>query len=158
MWAEILNRHFSPKAQETMLNIADCQRSRIKTVGRHHITLAKWPPLKSLQATNAGEGVEKREPSCTAVHACSVMSFSLRPQGVQPARLLCPRDSPGQNTRAGCHLLLQGIFLTQELSLHVLHWQVDASACAHTYTCAHTQMHTRARAHNGLLFSHKKMK
>ena len=61
-----------------MLNIADCQRSRIETAGRHRIALAKWPPLKSLQAINAGEGVEKREPSCAAVHACSVMSFSLR--------------------------------------------------------------------------------
>ena len=27
--------------------------------------LAEWPSLKSLQITNAGEGVEKREPSCT---------------------------------------------------------------------------------------------
>ena len=29
------------------------------------------------------------------------------------ARLPCPRDSPGQNTRMGCHALLQGIFPTQ---------------------------------------------
>ena len=28
-------------------------------------------------------------------------------------RLLCPWDSPGKNTRVGCHSLLQGIFLTQ---------------------------------------------
>ncbi|CAI9165931.1 unnamed protein product [Rangifer tarandus platyrhynchus] len=32
---------------------------------------------------------------------------------MQPARLLCPRDSPGKNTRVGCHALLQGIFPTQ---------------------------------------------
>ena len=25
------------------------------------------------------------------------------------ARLLCPRNSPGKNTRVGCHSLLQGI-------------------------------------------------
>ena len=31
--------------------------------------------------------------------------------------LLCPWKLPGRNTEAGCHLLLQGIFLTQELSL-----------------------------------------
>ena len=30
-----------------------------------------------------------------------------------PARLLCPWDSPGQNTGGGCHALLQGIFLIQ---------------------------------------------
>ena len=43
----------------------------------------------------------------------SVMSSSLQPHGLQPARLLCLRYSPGKNTGAGCHALLQGIFPTQ---------------------------------------------
>ena len=30
--------------------------------------------------------------------------------GRQPARLLCPWDSPGKTTGLGCHFLLQGIF------------------------------------------------
>ena len=30
--------------------------------------------------------------------SCSVVSDSLRPHGLQPTRLLCPRDSPGKNT------------------------------------------------------------
>ena len=30
-------------------------------------------------------------------------------QGLQPPRLFCPWDSPGKNTRVGCHFLLQGI-------------------------------------------------
>ena len=51
----------------------------------------------------------------------SVMSDSLRPHGVQPTRLLCPWNSPGKNTGVGSHSLLQGIFLTQELSLGFLH-------------------------------------
>ena len=38
----------------------------------------------------------------------SVMSNSLWPHGLQPSRLLCPWDSPGQNTGVGCHFLLQG--------------------------------------------------
>ena len=38
---------------------------------------------------------------------------SLQPHGLQPARLLCPWDSPGKNTGVGCHAILQGIFLTQ---------------------------------------------
>ena len=42
----------------------------------------------------------------------SVRSDSFRPCGLQPARLLCPWDSPGRNTGVGCHSLLQGIFLT----------------------------------------------
>ena len=37
----------------------------------------------------------------------SVVSDSLRPYGLQPARLLCPWDSPGKNTGVGCHFLLQ---------------------------------------------------
>ena len=42
-------------------------------------------------------------------------------------------DSPSQNTGVGCHALLQGIFLTQESSLHVLcllHWQVSTLSLA----------------------------
>ena len=41
--------------------------------------------------------------------------------------LLCPWDFPGKITGAGCHFLLQGIFLTQGLNLRLLHWQVDSS-------------------------------
>jgi len=38
---------------------------QIKTAMRHHPTLVRqWPSSKSLQAINAGEGVEKRE-CCT---------------------------------------------------------------------------------------------
>ena len=36
---------------------------------------------------------------------------------------------PGKNTGVGCHVLLQGIFLTQGSNLHLLdlrHWQVDS--------------------------------
>ena len=35
---------------------------------------------------------------------------------MEPARLLCPWDSPGKSTGVGCHSLLQGIFPTQELN------------------------------------------
>ena len=43
----------------------------------------------------------------------SVMSDSLRPHGLQPTRLLCPWDFPGNSTRVDRHFLLQGIFPTQ---------------------------------------------
>ena len=55
----------------------------------------------------------------------SVMSDSWRPHGLQPPRLLRPRDSPGKNTGVGCHALLQEIFQTQGLNAHLLcllHW------------------------------------
>ena len=43
----------------------------------------------------------------------SVVSNSLRPHGLYPARLLWSWNSPGKNTGVGIHSLLQGIFLTQ---------------------------------------------
>ena len=53
----------------------------------------------------------------------SVVSDSLRPHGLGLTRLLCPWDSPGQNTGVGGHSLLQGIFLTQGLNPGLLHCQ-----------------------------------
>ena len=38
----------------------------------------------------------------------SVVSDSLPPHELQPARLLCPRNSPGRSTGVDCHSLLQG--------------------------------------------------
>ena len=57
-----------------------------------------------------------------------VMSHSLQPHGLQPARLLCPWNFPGKNTGMGCHALLQ-IFLTQRLNpclFCLLLWQVSS--------------------------------
>ena len=50
------------------------------------------------------------------MRACLVasgVSDSLRLYGLQPARLLCPWDSPGKNTGVGRRALLRGIFPTQ---------------------------------------------
>ena len=66
--------------------------------------------------------------------SCSIVSYSFRPCGLQPARLLCPWDSPGKNTGVGCCFLLQGIFPTQGLNprlLHLPHWQADALTLCH---------------------------
>ena len=54
----------------------------------------------------------------------TVVSNSLQLHGLQPTRLLCPRDFSGKNIGMGCHFLLQGIFLNQGLNpclLHLLH-------------------------------------
>ena len=81
--------------------------SGIKSVAYH------WAP------TEAGNGFLP----CT--HACSiasVVSDCVRPYGLLlPARLLRPWNSPGRNTGVGCCALLQGIFPTQGLDLHLLH-------------------------------------
>ena len=49
----------------------------------------------------------------TCMHAHSVVSNSWQPHGLSPTRLPCPWNSPGKNTGVGCHILLQGLFLTQ---------------------------------------------
>ena len=41
--------------------------------------------------------------------------------GLQPARLLCPRASPGKDAGVGSHALLQRIFLTRGLNLSLPH-------------------------------------
>ena len=43
-----------------------------------------------------------------------VASDSLQPHEPQPTRVLCSWDSPGKNTRVGCHPLHQDIFPTQD--------------------------------------------
>ena len=56
---------------------------------------------------------------CVLSH--SVMSDSLWHHAQQPARVLCPWDSLGKNTRMGCHALFQGIFPIQGLNPGLLH-------------------------------------
>ena len=66
------------------------------------------------------------------LHVCSftsVLSNTLQPHGLEPMRLCWPRNSPGKSTRLGCHVLFQGIFLTQGLNsglLCLMHWLLDS--------------------------------
>ena len=55
--------------------------------------------------------VEQQQQSmfnCVCAQSCP----TLQPQELQPTRLLCPWDFPGNNTGVGCHFILQGIFQT----------------------------------------------
>ena len=53
--------------------------------------------------------------------SCPVMSDSLRPHGLESARLLRSRNSPGKTTGMGYHFLLQGIFPPQGSNLSLLY-------------------------------------
>ena len=53
------------------------------------------------------------------------------PSGLQPARLLCPWDSPCKKIGVDCHFLLQGIFPIQGSNLCLLPWQGDSSPLSH---------------------------
>ena len=83
------------------------------------------------------------------LHACSASQScpTLQPHELQPARLLCPWNSPCQNTGAGCHFLLQGIFATQGLNPCLLHcrqifFTIESS---HKYLLIHKYQKTQWR-------------
>ena len=82
--------------------------------------------------------------------SCSIVPDSLRPHGLQSARVLCPWDSPGKKTGMGAYSLFQGIFPIQGSNLgllhcrHILHslscqgssytWVVHTNQCS-TFRC-----------------------
>ena len=62
---------------------------------------------------------------CVCVHQVTSVTQTL----CDPARLLCPWDSPSKNTGVGCHAVFQGNFPIQGSNLHLLcllHWQVGS--------------------------------
>ena len=62
-----------------------------------------------------------------SAHAQLLSRIWLWLYGLQPTRLLCPRNFSGKSTGAGCHFLRQGIFPTQGWNLgllHLLYWWV----------------------------------
>ena len=54
--------------------------------------------------------------TCDCVHAQLLQSCLTLYDPMEPTRLLCPSDFPGNNNGVGCCFLLQGIFLTQGLN------------------------------------------
>ena len=67
---------------------------------------------------------------CGWVGACSVMSDSLQPHGLEPARLLGPWGFLSKSTRVGCHFHLQGIF--QKYSIIPLAQNIKFTFLAHS--------------------------
>ena len=81
------------------------------------------------------------------------MSNSLWPDGL---RLLCPWNFPAKNTGVGCHFLLQGIFPTQGLNPHLLHWQVDSLPPCHLRSPLSAEEVTKQRNHVIIIYASKR--
>ena len=118
------------KRRSTLLSV---RKMLIKATTKYHCPSTRKAKMKEnwqdkcWQEYRLTETLKYWLPVC--VFNRSVVSNSLRPHGLQPAKLLCPWDSPGKNTGVGSHFLLQGIFPTQGSNLsflHLLHWQANS--------------------------------
>ena len=68
--------------------------------------------------TNGGNSMDIQTLcACSVTQSC----LTLQCHGPKPSRPLCPWDIPSKNTGVVCHFLLQGIFSTQGVNLHLLH-------------------------------------
>ena len=65
------------------------------------------------------------------LNGLSFCSYLRNGQCKMDTRLLSPWDFLGKNTGVGCHLLLQGVFLTQGSNPCLLHWQADSLSLRH---------------------------
>ena len=88
--------------------------------------------------TNSGEFHKTKNPYiyvCVCVCVCIIHTFSLCMCGLQLTRLLCPWNSPGNNTGVGSHPFLQGIFPTQGLNLDLPHCRQICYHLSHQGYC-----------------------
>ena len=114
--ALFLNFYWSKFGYNVVL-VSDVQQTESVThihISNNFQILFPYRSLQSIEQSSLCYTVGPYQLSTLYIsESCSVVSDSLRPHGLQPARFLSPWHSPGKSTGVGCHLLLQGIFPTQ---------------------------------------------
>ena len=78
--------------------------------------MKKWKITSKHKIKNPKKGPQQK--MCLVIQLCLTLCD---PMDCTPPGSSVHGDSPGKNTEVGCHALLQGIFLTQELNQGLLH-------------------------------------
>ena len=87
-------------------------------------------------------------------YVTSVVSDSVRPQRWQPTRLPRPWDSPGKNTGAGCHFLLQCMKVKSESEVaHLCPTVSDPMDCSLPGSSVHGIFKARVLEWGAIAFS-----
>ena len=114
-WRKFRYVKFGSKVKDFLIIIVICRWTfcpRGWLVSLHcRCASRRWLTLPVIEAVRDTVTLTEEGESESVGH--SSMPDSLQALGLQPTRLLHPRDFPGKNTGEGCHFLLQGIFLTQ---------------------------------------------
>ena len=86
--------------------------SRVRLCATPQMAAHQAPPSQGFSRQEQWSGLPFPSPK----HACMLSRFShvwlCVTLWTEPTSLLCPWNTPGKNTRVGCHALLQGIFPT----------------------------------------------
>ena len=164
-WAEDLNRHFSTEDRWPRNVWKDAQHhslfKKCKSKPQCSITSqrSEWPSFKCLQTINAGEGMEKREPSCTVCGSVNWYSHYGEQYGVsfqitRNRASVWPRNpttghTPWENCNWKRHMCTRvcgnTFFFLQylgDVSNLGVHWRMDREIVVHMYS--------------GILLSYKK--
>ena len=109
---------FVCKVMSLLLNMLS--RLVIAFLPRNKLISISW--LQSLSVViSEPKKIKSATVSIVSPSICLTVANSVQPYGLQPARVLCPWDSPDKSARVGCHALLQRIFLTQGWNPGLLH-------------------------------------
>ena len=91
---------------------------------------------------------------CSCCQVASVLSDSVQPHRRQPIRLPRPWDSPGKNTRVGCHFLLQRMKVESECEVTQSCLTLcDPMDCSLPGSSIHGIFHARVLEWVGIAFS-----